>query len=76
MSQASEWAEHFQQAEHARPAPYLAPKSDDLTRQVYATVTDGGSVRLAIGTGSGILAEDIFLELCRWGLATFGELAP
>ena len=73
MSRASEWAERFAAAGQCRPDDYLAPPTNDSQRQVHGAVTDEGKVRLSVGTGSGVLAPDIFLALCRWGLATFGE---
>ena len=73
MSRASGWAERFAAAGQCRPDDFVAPPTDDRQRQVHGAVTDEGKVRLSVGTGSGILAPDIFLALCRWGLATFGE---
>ena len=73
MSQASEWALLYKQVTAARPEQHIAPKTDNHERQVFAAVTEEGKVRIAVGTGVGILDPDIFLELCRWGLATFGE---
>ena len=76
MSRASEWAEKLAMATKARPREYLAPPTSDLTRKVWAGVTDQGRVKIAVGTESGVLATDIFLALCRWGIETFGDGSP
>ena len=73
MSRASKWASEFEQTQQARPARFTTIPSDRLGRKVSAAVGDRGQVEIRIGDILYLLDADVFLDLCIWGIATFGE---
>jgi len=76
MSRASDWAGEFEQTQQARPARFTTIPSDRLGRKVSAAVGDRGQVEIRIEDVLHILDADCFVDLCRWGIATFGETEP
>ena len=77
MSRASEWAERFKASASERPHGFTTIPTDRLLRKVSARVDDRGRAEITINEGAThVLDGDIFVDLCRWGIATFGEVKP
>ena len=77
MSRASEWAERFRASASERPNGFTTLPTDRLFRKVSARVDDRGRAEITINDGAThALDGDIFVDLCRWGIATFGEVKP